>query len=59
MRGLVGGQDEAFSAVFEVWEPAVGSEMRARILACKDAPQLGTWIRRAAATAYSIDETFG
>jgi hypothetical protein len=51
------GRAEAILDVFEARSLRVSDEARARILACTDAAQLATWVRKAVSVS-SVDELF-
>ncbi len=56
-KGEAKGRAEAILDVFEVRSLRVSDEARARILACTDAAQLATWVRKAVSVS-SVDELF-
>ena len=54
-KGRAEGRAHAILDVLEARGVHVSDEARARVLACTDAAQLATWLRKAA-TATSIDQ---
>ncbi|GAA4697288.1 hypothetical protein [Phytohabitans rumicis] len=56
--GEVLGEARAVLTVLDGRDVAVPADVRDRILACTDLPQLDTWLRRAA-IATSIDDIVG
>jgi hypothetical protein len=56
-QGEAKGRAEAILAVLEARGVRVSDEARARILACTDAVQLDSWLRKAA-TATTVDQVF-
>ena len=56
-KGEAKGRAEAILDVLEARSLRVSDEARARILACTDAAQLATWVRKAVSVS-SVDELF-
>lgn len=56
-KGEATGEAKALLAVLEARGVRVSDEIRARVLACGDAAQLATWLRKAA-TATTVDQVF-